>query len=339
MARAVGSSGRVWAFEPASSTASFLEQSLAANGFEHVAVERLAVSSASGTARLSLHPNSELNELVREDARADATETVPVTTLDACLERCGWQDIAVLKIDAEGEEANILQGGRRFFESQSPLVLYEVKAGRALHLELVAAFEALGYRSYRLVPGPGVLVPFSAGDAADPYLLNLFCCKPDRARELAGEGLLVESAPSPDAPVPVAQHGWRATLASQPFAGAFAATWRDVDTRPHGAALTVALAWHAMSRDVTLGAPERVRALAAALRQLRTLCVGPVPGVRLVSLARVARTSVLVTSRSRASRLSPTLSRNRVAPTQASPSCRPRLGTSDSRPTAARPTG
>jgi len=35
MARAVGPSGRVWAFEPASRTAKLLAESIAANGFTH----------------------------------------------------------------------------------------------------------------------------------------------------------------------------------------------------------------------------------------------------------------------------------------------------------------
>ncbi|MBI5658651.1 MAG: FkbM family methyltransferase [Nitrosomonadales bacterium] len=54
MARTVGPAGHVWAFEPASSTASLLAEGIAANRFTHVTLERSALSSSSGTAQLSL---------------------------------------------------------------------------------------------------------------------------------------------------------------------------------------------------------------------------------------------------------------------------------------------
>jgi hypothetical protein len=50
IAKAVGPTGAVWAFEPASSTAAFLEQGIAANGFQQVTLERSAVSCECGTA-------------------------------------------------------------------------------------------------------------------------------------------------------------------------------------------------------------------------------------------------------------------------------------------------
>ena len=194
MAKRVGPNGRVWAYEPASKTASLLTASIAANNFDHVVLEQSALSSAKGAALLSLNDNSELNALVHEHKNSGETETVTLTTLDECLEAHGWQDIAFLKIDAEGEEANIIRGGTNFFAAESPLIQYEVKAGSELHLELVQAFAELGYHSYRLVPGLDLLVPFDEKEPVDGYLLNLFACKPDRATYLAGRGFLVEVA-------------------------------------------------------------------------------------------------------------------------------------------------
>src|SRR5262245_49856976 len=140
MAQAVGPAGRVWAFEPASGTASLLAAGIAANGFTHVSLERSALSSASGSAQLALQPSPEMNALVRGGQPAVPTENVQVLTLDECQESRGWRDIEFVKIDAEGEEADILKGGARFFARESPLVQYEVKAGPDLHLELVKAF-------------------------------------------------------------------------------------------------------------------------------------------------------------------------------------------------------
>jgi hypothetical protein len=102
-----------------------------------------------------------------------------------------WRDIDFAKIDAEGEEGAIIRGGKNFFQTLSPLIQYEVKAGNVVHLELIREFAKIGYASYRLLPGLNVLVPFVEGEAVDGYLLNLFCCKPDRAASLAAEDKLV----------------------------------------------------------------------------------------------------------------------------------------------------
>jgi len=258
MARAVGPSGRVWAFEPASRTAKLLAESIAANGFTHCILERSALSSRGGKAQLSLNENSELNALVADASSAGSSETVAVTTLDECIERRGWRDIAFVKIDAEGEESNILGGGRRFFRELSPLVQYEVKAGSGLHLGLVREFAALGYDSYSLVPGLDMLVPFDADATPDDYLLNLFCCKRDRAEHLAARGFLVMSSRTPSM----------------------------ID---HDSKVEDALSQYATSRDASRSSGDRFEALRASFGMLRKLCDVETPGLRLASLARVAR--------------------------------------------------
>ena len=146
MAKVIGPTGTVWAFEPASSTAAFLEQGIAANNFTQVVLERSALSRDCGTAQLTVNDNSELNALVRDQQSGNASETVRLVTLDDCLQRYGWKRIDFLKIDAEGEEANIIEGGRRFFADLSPLILYEVKAGEE-HASRVGARSSLPWVS------------------------------------------------------------------------------------------------------------------------------------------------------------------------------------------------
>jgi FkbM family methyltransferase len=284
MARTVGREGRVWAFEPASATARLLAAGVAANGFTHVSLERSALSRAGGSARLSLQANPELNALVCGADASGATEAVPVTTLDECLDKHHWRDIAFVKIDAEGEEAAILEGGASFFARESPLVQYEIKAGSELHLGLVAAFAALGYRSWRLVPGLDLLVPFDPGATVDSYLLNLFCCKPDRAARLAAEGFLVEAGARG-----VAGAGdWLASLAKLPYAAPLAAGWRRTLAAGKSREAEAALALHAASHDATRPAAERFASLEAAFVGLRSLCDRDPACLRLSSLARVA---------------------------------------------------
>jgi FkbM family methyltransferase len=291
MAHSVGHTGRVWAFEPASSTAEFLAQGIAANAFNHVQLERSALSSTSGTAQLGLNANSELNELVRgASGNAGLTETVALTTLDACMERFAWQGIDVMKLDAEGEEANILKGGARFFEQNAPLVMYEVKAGNDLHLELVDAFAAIGYAAYRLVPALDVLVPFDPTAPVDPYQLNLYACKPERAAELAARGLLADRwAADPWSGVPDrSAYRCQRTLAALPYGRALAGHWAAAVPAPGQPQVIEALTLHSLSQDRSRSAIQRAAALRASLALLQALCRQDTSRLRLASLARVA---------------------------------------------------
>lgn len=302
MAKAVGPTGRVWAFEPASATARLLAEGVAANGFGHVALEQCALSSESGTLHLALNDSPEMNALVRGAAPSGVSEAVRVSTLDECLERLGWRDIAFLKIDAEGEEVNILNGGKRFFAEQSPLVQYEVKAGSELHLELVDHFGRIGYRSYRLVPGLDLLVPFDRTASQDGFLLNLFACKPDRADALAAQGHLAQT---PADEPPVAKPGalsamwsrfrnrldydWRSSLARLPYGLQLAGLWkRTMAASDAGAQVVEALVQYAMSRDTALSGSRRFAALSASVGLLQSLTEGEPKGLRLSSLARAA---------------------------------------------------
>lgn len=284
MARSVGQVGHVWAFEPASGSATLLAAGIAANGYVQVSLERSALSSLKGSAQLSLHADPEMNALVRGKP-AGATETVPVLTLDDCLESRDWRDIEFVKIDAEGEEGSILQGGARFFGRQSPLVQYEITAVDDPRLDLVQAFAKLGYRSYRLVPALDLLVPFDAAARPDGFLLNLFCCKPDRAARLAAQGFLVESGVRARSDA----YDWRHTLARLPYGQKLAPSWDKAAAAGRSRKVEEALSLYALSRDARRPVAERFGALEASLGQLTELCTGEPVHLRLASLARVAR--------------------------------------------------
>jgi len=301
MARAVGPSGRVWTFEPASDTARLLADGIAVNRFAQVVLERSALSSTCGTARLSVNENSELNALIPGHSPSTASETVPVLTLDECMERHGWRDIAFMKIDAEGEEANILRGGKRFFAELSPLVQYEVKAGSDLHMELVQDFADFGYDSYRLVPGLDLLVSFAADTTPDNYLLNLFCCKRDCVERLRAQGFLLASAAGfaatgAERPTDIAGrfnerngYDWRHAIAKLPYAAQLADRWEQTVAAGNSAEVEGALSFYAISQDSSLSSSERFGALEASFNLLRNLCERQPSHLRLASLARVAR--------------------------------------------------
>lgn len=189
LATRLASQGHIWAFEPSSFTASCLAKSIACNRLSNVTVVTAALSNRSGTARLSLNENSEMNSLT--SASDGQSEEVRTKTLDECRTEFGWSGIDFVKIDAEGEESNILRGGENFFRDESPLVMFEIRVVESWNMGLISEFAALGYNPYRLVPGLDLLVPYEAAEPLDAYQLNLFCCKPDRGRTLESAGFLI----------------------------------------------------------------------------------------------------------------------------------------------------
>lgn len=292
MAHAVGEAGHIWAFEPASQTAQLLRQGVAANHFEErVTVVQSALSHRAGTAELSLNANSELNALQAAKSDAVKTETVALATLDEWMQRNQWRDIAFMKMDAEGEEANILRGGTEFFAKHSPLVMYEIKEGQSLHLDLVTHFDTLGYQSYRLVPGLNVLVPFDVSAPADGYLLNLFCCKADRAGSLEAGGLLVTQAnidkPSTSLGEAESYH-WRRTLAQMPYVQKLSELWNQTAQAGNNIKVEEALSLYCASQDLTLKPAQRYRALDGSYQLLKQVCEQDSSYLRLASFARVA---------------------------------------------------
>lgn len=301
MAQAVGKNGQIWAFEPASTTFGFLAKSVALNEFSQVVLDQRALSSDEGSAKLSLNENSELNEIVRSNSVVGSTETIRLTSLDRLMQEYDWQAVDFVKIDAEGEEARIIAGGKIFFAENSPLVQYEVKAGQTIHLELVQAFNDIGYSSYRLVPGLSILAPFVPSEPIDGFLLNLFCCKADRAKELAARGLLVQSGQIPAGSSDQLAEDllrrwnaedrfiWHKTLARLPYGQIMAPVWQQTVAKQTSTVVERALALYSLSMSTEIPAADRYLALRESFDSLNTLCASQPHYLRLASLARVAR--------------------------------------------------
>ncbi len=278
LGRRVLPGGAVWAFEPAPEVFRFLESSVRANGFKHVHLTRAAVSEAPGTGTLVFESQSELRGLGPAGA---AGETVDLVSLDESLERHGWASVDVLKLDAEGAETAILRGARRLLANHSPLVMAERLHGDRVDTELVEAFRAQGYAPYFLVPGPGILAPWDETEG-DPWQLNLFFCKPDRARALAerrflalSDGLEARSAGRGDA---LEAPPWQEAVAGRAYASRIGASWAPAAMSPGHAA---ALGWLGASRDAQSSPAARYEALREAARLLERDKALPSPAQRL----------------------------------------------------------
>ena len=199
IAKRIGETGKLWAFEPTAFTADCLAASIADNQLGNIELIRAGLSDRPGKAKLFTTPNTELNSLTKASTPGTHAETITLLTLDHCHKRFDWHDIDFIKLDAEGEENNILKKAKISLTELSPLIMFELKHGQQVNLPLMQRFKSLGYDTYRLLPGLNCLTPFSADEDFDSYLLNLFCCKPDRALQLEATGFLVRPGSTEEA--------------------------------------------------------------------------------------------------------------------------------------------
>jgi hypothetical protein len=167
--------------------------------------------------------------------------------------------------------------------------MMEVKAGRSVDFAGLDLLAGMGYSTYRLLPGPLVLVPFEGAERMDEYQLNLFACKPERARQLSADGFLVPAGLPTAAADPQA---WSAFARSAPYAGELAARWPAAAGFLSGAdtkAYFEGLAAFARSRDGKQDAAQRCAWLSRAMKRLGQAAESSDRLGRLISYARVTR--------------------------------------------------
>lgn len=285
IARAIGEQGKLWCFEPTPDTAKALRETINCNGFDdRTEIIEAGLSDHQGEASFYLSSNAELNSLTPSDNEQTSKVTIALQTLDQCAQEHQWPNIDFVKLDAEGEEIKILQGGKTFFESQAPVVMFELKHGSKINLPLIDAFEGLGYQIYYLIPGLNVLAPFDKTQKFDPFLLNLFALTEQRAEQLCGQGLVVNNPTSPaDEP------GFKlaSTIAELACYRGFELDFNGLAQRDDLYAQTLKAYFKA--RDPELGAQARYNALAQAISGVNQAGQqGSKQAEHLITYARIA---------------------------------------------------
>jgi FkbM family methyltransferase len=164
MANRVGPTGKVVAFEPDPHPLARLRQNLALNGLDWVETVQAAVSARSETRTFYLHDESIGNfanaSLVAANVGKDTpTMEMQVVALDEWLAAHPLPRIDVIKLLAQGEEWNALQGMKGAIERHRPKIffLYEPSYWHRQDLELMDAvkfFRALGYTVHAVEFGP-----------------------------------------------------------------------------------------------------------------------------------------------------------------------------------------
>lgn len=279
-ARRVGPTGQVWAYEPGSLPRTCLARSLSHNGLGNTRLSPAALSDHGGTARLGIATNAELNRL---DASAPNAETVPLTTLDT--EARAWdRPVDFLKIDAEGEELHIVEGGGLFFAENDPLAMFEYHQAGEDHEQLHAALGRLEMGIFRYLPSLEALVPLSLAPTRE-CLLNIFACRPGRAARLARANALVEASQSLPGIDPLADAALVADwFAQRPWQDHFPSARRASAHGPYISALADAIRGEEIGRPLGARLAYKQRAHAT----LRPLAEQGDSLPRLLSAARLA---------------------------------------------------
>jgi FkbM family methyltransferase len=162
MARMVGPSGRVYAFEPASRFFTRLQQSMRLNGFtERVVTEQLALSDR--TDRVTLNVGATTASTVMEGREFDQDlERIQTTTLDEYFARTRGpgRPIRLIKIDVDGSEDRVLRGAENVLREMQPALVVEVcpyvleQAGESIDT-FIQLVKRLGYDEFTIPGSPG----------------------------------------------------------------------------------------------------------------------------------------------------------------------------------------
>jgi hypothetical protein len=205
--------------------------------------------------------------LLHEGETAES-EDVEVVTLDKVMKEVNCEDISFVKIDTEGEEKNVLEGGNAFFTNYSPLIMLEIKDADRVNLHLIDLLRAIDYDPYRLVPGLQLLVPFCDESDTGSFQLNLFFCKSDKQRDLKDRKLLIKASLREKSYVQVSANvnAFQEFARGMPYYGRFQELWLsgNANALPGGDEYYDGMNQYALSRSESAPLEQRYGSLVAA---------------------------------------------------------------------------
>ena len=146
---------KVSAFEPNPDLFSALEKNLKLNRIRNVKSEQMALDDQPGEAYLYLNHDihTSIGSLI-QSTTAGKKVLVRKTTLDIYCENYSINSVDLIKIDVEGYETNVLQGGSSIIKKSSPIILMESLNQETLEKQF-ALLSKLGYLKPLQVNGDG----------------------------------------------------------------------------------------------------------------------------------------------------------------------------------------
>ncbi len=136
----VGSSGRVFAFEPVPENIRYLRDHVRLNAFTHVDILEVAVSDRNGSVRFEANVDRVLG-------RISPTGQIVVKSviLDELVKKGELSPPNCLKIDVEGGEAGVLRGASEILHKLRP-VIFLATHGPDVHQECLGLLSSARYK-------------------------------------------------------------------------------------------------------------------------------------------------------------------------------------------------
>jgi FkbM family methyltransferase len=166
LCKLVGTAGRVYAFEPALSTAGCISRTRTLNDLRQLTVIPMALGNSSDLAVHSLHSVRGMIDSTLEDS-SGFEEPFLVSRLDWLWPRIAGSDLRIdgIKIDVQGMEIQVLEGMSTVLKEHSPKLLVELHKGVS-RPKFLAVIASLGYlpSGSPVEPLPGESTPIYADD-------------------------------------------------------------------------------------------------------------------------------------------------------------------------------
>ena len=150
----VGKNGKVHAFEPNPKLQKILEETLDHNQVSNVCLHPIALGAEQGSLELRIpRVNAGAASLIRNRDLSDCDVVeVPVRSLSKIVAEEGIKSIQLIKIDVEGFEAKVFQGGQEVLGSIRPeAILFELNGrleGPVRDLPVIKILRDFGYRFF-----------------------------------------------------------------------------------------------------------------------------------------------------------------------------------------------
>ena len=131
LARRVGPSGHVYAFEPGQRELDLLRRNLCRYSLENVSIIPKAVSDTDGSAPFFFSHEGAMSSFRRTphpDQQIYREDFVDTTTLDSFVREAGLSHVDVWKMDIEGAEMLAFRGGTSVLKMKPRVILFEAAA-------------------------------------------------------------------------------------------------------------------------------------------------------------------------------------------------------------------
>ncbi len=124
---AVGKQGRVYAFEPRQIAVDHLKVMISDYGLNNVTLYQSLLGTTIGEVEMFENFENPSSSSLYSEWGGGQSRIYPMTTLDAWAEKNQVIKTDLIKMDVEGAEMQVLQGGKTFLKEAQPILILEIR--------------------------------------------------------------------------------------------------------------------------------------------------------------------------------------------------------------------